>query len=107
VVVGSRLSALGFRLPASGFRLPASVGRGDTHRFLASAACTTSGIRRVVICICLPPISIGMTWAEWQQLQKRQGIECADGNNCYVEDVERTYNLSFRKRWDEPLRISS
>jgi hypothetical protein len=53
-------------------------------------------------------VQIGMTWEEWQQLQRRYGVECVcDATDCFVDDVLRTYNVTFRKRGDEPLRIWS
>ena len=53
-------------------------------------------------------VRIGMTWDEWQQLQRRHGVECVcDATDCFVDDVLRTYNVTFRKRGDEPLRIWS
>ena len=53
-------------------------------------------------------VHIGMTWDEWQQLQRRHGVECVcDGTDCFVDDLLRTYNVTFRKRGDEPLRIWS
>ena len=53
-------------------------------------------------------VRIGMTWDEWQQLlqSKRVGCVC-DGTDCYVDDLLRTYNVDFRKRGDEPLRLWS
>jgi hypothetical protein len=51
-------------------------------------------------------VRVGMTWDEWQQLQKRLGVECVcDANDCYIDDVVRTYHVSFRKRGDDPPRI--
>jgi hypothetical protein len=53
-------------------------------------------------------VRIGMTWNEWQQLQRRHGVKCVcDGTDCYVDDLFRTYNVTFRKRGDDPLRIWS
>jgi hypothetical protein len=53
-------------------------------------------------------VHIGMTWEEWQKLQRRSGVECVcDGTDCFVDDVLRTYNVTFRKRGEEPLRIWS
>ena len=53
-------------------------------------------------------VRIGMTWDEWQQLLQRQGVRCVcDATSCYVDDLLRTYNVDFRKRGDEPLRVWS
>jgi len=53
-------------------------------------------------------VRIGMTWDEWQRLQRRHSVECVcDGTSCYVDDLLRTYNVTFRKRGDEPLQIWS
>jgi len=53
-------------------------------------------------------VRIGMTWDEWQQLQRRHGVQCVcDATDCYVDDLLRTYNVSFRKRGEEPLRVWS
>jgi hypothetical protein len=53
-------------------------------------------------------IRIGMTWDEWQRLQRRNGVESVcDATDCYVDDLLRTYNVTFRSREGEPLRIYS
>jgi hypothetical protein len=53
-------------------------------------------------------VHIGMTWDAWQELLHKHGIECVcDATDCYVEDLLRTYNVTFRKRGDAPLRIWS
>ncbi len=53
-------------------------------------------------------VHIGMTWDEWQELQRRHRVECVcDGTDCFVDDLLRTYNVTFRKRGDEPLKIWS
>jgi hypothetical protein len=53
-------------------------------------------------------VRIGMTWDEWQQLQRRQGVQCVcDATDCYVDDLLRTYNVTFRSGDGEPLRVYS
>ena len=53
-------------------------------------------------------VRIGMTWQEWQQLQRRHGVQCVcDATDCYVEDLLRTYNVTFRSGEGEPLLIYS
>jgi len=53
-------------------------------------------------------IRIGMTWDEWQQLQQRRGVSSTcDATDCYVYDLLRTYNLTFRSGEHEPLRVYS
>jgi len=53
-------------------------------------------------------VHIGMTWDEWKQLQRRYGVEgTCDATDCFVDDVLRTYNVTFRKSGDEPLKIWS
>jgi hypothetical protein len=53
-------------------------------------------------------VRIGMTWDEWQQLQRRHGVECVcDATDCYVDDLLRTYNVTFRSGMGEPLRVYS
>ena len=53
-------------------------------------------------------VRIGMTWDEWQQLQQRSGVwSTCDATDCYVYDVLRTYNVTFRSREGEPLRVYS
>jgi hypothetical protein len=51
-------------------------------------------------------VHIGMSWQEWQTLEKQYGVECVcDATSCYVDDLLREYNVNFRKRDGEPLRI--
>ena len=53
-------------------------------------------------------VRVGTTWDEWHQLQRRSGVECVcDATDCYVDDLLRTYNVTFRKIGNEPLRIWS
>jgi hypothetical protein len=53
-------------------------------------------------------VRIGMTWDEWLELQRRLGVECVcDATSCYVDDLLRTYNVTFRKRGGEPPRVWS
>jgi hypothetical protein len=53
-------------------------------------------------------VRIGMTWEEWQQLQRRHGVQCVcNATDCYVDDLLRTYNLTFRSREGEPARLYS
>jgi hypothetical protein len=53
-------------------------------------------------------VHIGMTWDEWQELQRRHRVECVcDATDCFVYDILRTYNVTFRETGDEPLKIWS
>jgi hypothetical protein len=53
-------------------------------------------------------VRIGMTWDEWQQLQRRHGVECVcDATDCYVDDLLRTYEVTFRSGEGGPLRVYS
>jgi hypothetical protein len=53
-------------------------------------------------------VRFGMTWGEWQELQRQHGVECVcDATDCYVDDLLRTYNVTFRSSEGEPLRVYS
>jgi hypothetical protein len=45
-------------------------------------------------------IRIGMTYAEWHAIEKKNGVEAScDATDCHVYDLLRGYNVNFD--WDE------
>ncbi len=92
---------------AETFRL-ASVRVGDDHCSLAQLIIPLRGYGTLSFASAYREVRIGMTWDEWQQLQRRQGVQCVcDATSCYVDDLLRTYNVTFRNGEGEPLRVYS